>query len=116
MTLVASRLLEERERLGLTQADFARRGGVGRTTQINYEAGQTSPPASYLLQLAAHGLDVVYVLTGSRAATVGALNAEESTLVDNYRSATDAGRAAARSVLDAVEKQPARPAKRAVGE
>ena len=113
---VGERLKQERERLGLTQEQLAQLAGHGKGTQINYEGGKTSPTVDYLLAVAAHGVDTVYVLTGSRSATVGALNAEESLLVDNYRAATDGGRAAARAVLDAVEKQLARPAKRAVGE
>ena len=67
--------------------------------------------------MAAHGLDHLYVLTGQRGLhTVGALTAEESAVLDNYRHATPEGRAAARAVLYAVEKSaPPRPRRKAAG-
>lgn len=85
--------------MGLTQARAADFGGVSRATQINYEGGQTSPPAAYLLQLVPHGLDMLYVLTGQRGVdTVGLLSAEESALVDNYRAASPEHQASLRAV------------------
>lgn len=113
---VGDRLRAERERLGYSQSDFGGLGGQGKTTQINYEKGGTSPTTDYLLALAPHGVDVVYVLTGKRGIdTVGLLNAEEAALVDNYRHATEAGRAAARSVLHAVQKPSPAARRRAAG-
>lgn len=91
--------MEERARLGFNQADFGRLGGVGRTTQVNYESGHTSPTVEYLLALAGHGLDMLYVLTGQRGIdTVGVLSAEEAALVDNYRAAGPAHQASLRAV------------------
>ncbi|KPM95207.1 hypothetical protein AOR11_24555, partial [Vibrio alginolyticus] len=40
------RLKAERERLGLSQTAMAQVGGVGKTTQINYEKDARSPDAS----------------------------------------------------------------------
>lgn len=57
---------EERERLGLTQVDFAALGGAKKHSQINYEADRSSPASEYLSALAKHGVDVLYVLTGTR--------------------------------------------------
>ncbi len=96
---VGGRLALERERLGLNQAECARLGGVSKNTQGNYETGQTSPSADYLLALAGHGLDMLYVLTGQRGLDiVGVLTAEEAALVDNYRSADPVHQASLRAV------------------
>ena len=98
--------MEERARLGFNQADFGRLGGVGRTTQVNYESGHTSPTVEYLLALAGHGLDMLYVLTGQRGLDiVGVLTAEEAALVDNYRAASPAHQASLRAVGTALAEQ-----------
>lgn len=67
MSTLSSRLREERTRLGLSQVEFGRLGGVGKHAQINYEAGRRTPDASYLTAVAEIGVDVLYVLTGVRA-------------------------------------------------
>lgn len=66
MSTVGDRIKEERERLGLSQTDFADLGGVQKRAQINYEKGERSPDAAYLSAVAGHGVDVTYVLTGVR--------------------------------------------------
>jgi len=58
------RLREERERLNLSQADFAEKVGVSRNTQVRYETGKTLPPSSYLETIKTMGVDVDYVLFG----------------------------------------------------
>lgn len=63
---IGDRLKEERSRLGLSQTDLAAVGGVGKTTQINYEKGSGSPDARYLAAAADRGVDVLYVVTGVR--------------------------------------------------
>lgn len=60
------RLREERERLRLTQSAFGAIGGVKKVAQINYEKGTRSPDSRYLSALAAKGVDVEYILTGTR--------------------------------------------------
>lgn len=78
MTTIGDRLKEERVRLGLSQTDLGAIGGVGKTTQINYEKGERSPDAAYLSAAAAHGLDVLYVLTGKKTpGDTGLISAEE---------------------------------------
>lgn len=114
--LIAQRLTDERNRLGMTQREMADFGGKPMRTYQDWEIGKSTPSAEFLTVMACAGLDVAYVLTGVRATSANALTVEETTLVDNYRAATDGGRAAARAVLSAVEKQPSRPAKRAVSE
>lgn len=85
---IGKRLLEERERLGLNQTDFAAIGGVGRKTQFNYESGERAPDGAYLAAIAKAGADALYILTGQRAAGVEpapALSPEEAALLDNFR-------------------------------
>ena len=61
------RLKIERERLGLSQTEFGRMGGVSKITQWNYEAGRHSPTLPYIETLRAGGtVDVVYLVTGTR--------------------------------------------------
>jgi len=59
-----SRLKMERTRLGLTQADFARAGGVSTPSQTGYENGKAAPGIDYLAGIARIGVDVQYVITG----------------------------------------------------
>lgn len=59
------RIRSERERLGLSQAAFADQGGASRSSQLLYEKGKP-PTADYLAAIARAGVDVEYVLTGSR--------------------------------------------------
>lgn len=75
---IGVRLREERQRLGLNQADFAAIGGVRKLAQFNYEADKRQPDKAYLVALAARGVDVHYVLTGERMPDV---------LRDNVRAA-----------------------------
>lgn len=103
------RLAEERKRLGLTPDEVAELGGIGRASHYRYESGAKAPPTEYLLALAGHGLDVVYVLTGQRGVdTVGLLSAEEAALVDNYRAASPEHQASLRAVGDSFAQQDAR--------
>ena len=66
-----SRLREERERLGLSQTQFADVGGVARTTQHIYETDIRSPDVAYLEKLRGIGVDVSYLVIGSRLAAAG---------------------------------------------
>jgi transcriptional regulator with XRE-family HTH domain len=59
------RLREERERLGLSQTAFAAIGLASKGSQILYEKGKPCP-SNYLSAIAAHGADVLYILTGRR--------------------------------------------------
>ncbi|UCV08478.1 helix-turn-helix domain-containing protein [Dechloromonas denitrificans] len=58
------RIREERERLGWSQATFAKDANVHRKTQINYEIGERKPDSEYLQAIARLGVDVGYVLFG----------------------------------------------------
>jgi len=61
------RLKGERERLGISQADFAKACGVGRTAQFNYESGKRSPDGDYLYAAGELGADTGYLLFGVRS-------------------------------------------------
>ncbi len=63
--LLGRRILEERERLGLSQQEAANAAGVRREMWAKYEAG-AEPKAKVLAGMAAAGADVQYILTGKR--------------------------------------------------
>jgi transcriptional regulator with XRE-family HTH domain len=86
LSTIGERLKDERVRLGKSQTDMASVGGVGKTTQINYEKGVRSPDAAYLAAVAAAGVDVLYVLTGQRSSGEETLAPDEAALLDNYRN------------------------------
>lgn len=61
------RLKEERERQCLTQAEFAKACGVGKTAQYMYEKGERLPSVSYLQEARSLGCDVLFMLTGDKS-------------------------------------------------
>lgn len=64
---VASRLREERIRLRLSQAELAKKAGVHRNTQIKYESGDRQPDIQYLDAVKTVGVDIAYVLGGTKS-------------------------------------------------
>jgi transcriptional regulator with XRE-family HTH domain len=114
------RLKKERKRLGMSQEELATTGGVKLNAQSNYENGHRSPDAAYLARVSAVGVDVAYLITGTRTqparsqaavdssgtdaevSVMRAVTLEEAALLDNYEAADERGRAAARSVLNAL--------------
>jgi len=62
------RLIEERNRLGMTQESFGAAGGVLKRAVAHYEKGSRVPDASFLDGIAKAGADVQYVITGQRSA------------------------------------------------
>ena len=63
-----TRLAEERRRLGLKQAEFAKLVDTNVPKQSLYEHDKRELRAPYLARLAEAGVDVLYVLTGRRNA------------------------------------------------
>ncbi|SEA50016.1 helix-turn-helix domain-containing protein [Variovorax sp. YR216] len=107
-TFVGARLKEERERLGLSQADFAAIGDASKRTQIQWEKGAAAPNAEFLALVAQVGVDVLYVVTGQRTpAPSNALTSDEAALVENYKHSDEEGRAAARRVLSSLAQSKA---------
>ena len=97
------RLREIRKGMNLTQADFGALAGVTVTAQLNYEKGTRNPDTAYLERLAAHGVDVVYLLTGERIPRgAAALSEAEAALLARYRS----GSAVLRGYLQDVGQAP----------
>lgn len=85
MDTICDRLKFERLRLGLSQEEMAKIGGVARNAQINYEKGERSPDINYLAGVAAEGVDVNYVITGKRASVAADdLAFDLSELVEAY--------------------------------
>lgn len=64
---LGERLKEERKRLGLSQEEFAKRAGVKRLAQLQYEKEAREPRTSYLAALSEMGVSLSYVLFGKRA-------------------------------------------------
>jgi len=80
------RLCEERNRLGLSQPEFASIVGATKRTLFSWESGKTAPDGFQIAQLAEAGVDVLYVLTGQRTPSVTlSLKPDEAALLDNYR-------------------------------
>jgi transcriptional regulator with XRE-family HTH domain len=84
---IGSRLLEERERIGLSQAQICELTGVSRKTQFSYEKSVRLPDAGYLSIIATNNLDVLYIVTGLRAPRYGTVNEE---LLRNVFTAVEA--------------------------
>lgn len=87
MPTFGSRLREERERLGLSQVKLAEIGGVARTTQHIYETDIRAPDVGYLEKLRWVGVDVSYLVIGSRqvVANADALTVSYAALLNIYR-------------------------------
>lgn len=103
--LVGARLKEERERLGLSQNALAEAAGVSKRSVAAWEGGESTPGADDIAQLMGHGVDVLYVIAGSKTPRAAdALSPEEAALVDNYKHSDEEGRAAARRVLSSLAK------------
>ncbi len=64
---VGARLREQRELLGMSQADFGAMADVTRGSQAEYELGKRPFSASYIIAVQARGVDMNYVLTGKRS-------------------------------------------------
>lgn len=103
MLNIGERLKEERVRLGFNQGDFAAMAGVAKTSQFNYEKGERNPDAAYLAAAAAAGVDVLYVITGTRTPRpVEGLSVAEEKVLDNYRSLPEEDQASVRRLTNAL--------------
>lgn len=96
-----ARLLEERDRLGLTQTDICEWTDINRRTQSAYEKDQRYPDAGYLMTLLEHDFDVAYLLTGKRAPRYGAVDTE---LLCSVFTAIEAGLQSTIRTLDVNNK------------
>ncbi|TXE42462.1 MULTISPECIES: helix-turn-helix domain-containing protein [Serratia] len=100
--LIGGRLREEREKTGLSQDAISTVFGVSTKTWGKYERGVTAPDAATLNLLGTQcGLDVFYVLFGSRSKGLPDINSDEIELVQMYRAAPLVVKAAALAALSA---------------
>lgn len=90
ISLTGQRLKEEREALGLSQAEAAAAASVTREHWGRCERGVAIPGGEMLAGFSIAGGDIVYVLTGVRpnAATSRHLDPKEQVILDAYRSGT----------------------------
>jgi len=103
MTSIGPRIREERERLKLTQRAFGEIGGVEPNAQGKYESGERWPRADYLVAIAGHDVDVLYVLTGERHVNRGGgLADDEVRLLSGFRTLPSKVRAAMVVMVDAM--------------
>lgn len=100
--MIGKRLKEERERLKLSQTEFAALAGAAKRTQIDWEKEVSSPTAGQLATFAQVGADVQYIVTGIRSSV--ALAPEERLLVERYRDSPRPLRDAALRVLLGAEQ------------
>lgn len=106
LSKIASRLHSERQRLGLTQDEFAEAGGIGKRAYCNYENGSRECGCEFLHRLAATGADVQFIVTGvysanlsaviglesddrSEAVVQASLSKRAATLLENYERCTN---------------------------
>lgn len=110
--LFSERLLEERQRLAISQGAFAEAGSVQKRAQIYYEMGERMPDAKYLAGVSSLGVDVLYLLTGQRTVqSAAALAPDEMALLDGYRQASTDGKAFIRQAAGMALPQPKAAAK-----
>jgi len=89
--LFGERIISERKRLGLTQAQAADICGVSRGMWLRYEKDKASMGSEILALFAEAGADVGYILTG-RSAPPRDLTPREAALLDNYRHSPEDAR------------------------
>ena len=94
------RLREERRRIGLNQTEFAELGGVKKGAQLNYESGERSPDANYLLAIAAAGVDINYLITG--VISDNTITEDESELIEGYRALDVRGKAGVLNMISVL--------------
>jgi transcriptional regulator with XRE-family HTH domain len=98
---IGARLRQERERLGFTQAEFAALGNVSTRSQTDWEMGKAVPNAEFLASVAAHGLDVSYVVTGVR--NVAVLPDDDATFLAGFRALDGRGKDVVLAILMAMD-------------
>lgn len=96
LTAIGQRLKEERQRVGLTIDALAKVGEASKRSQIEWEkAGAAAPNAYTLERYAKAGIDILYVVTGQRAAgsgpRVATFDADNFVMVPRYDLAASAG-------------------------
>ncbi|MBF0424790.1 MAG: helix-turn-helix transcriptional regulator, partial [Magnetococcales bacterium] len=98
----------ERERLRLTQQEFADIVGVSRKSIGKYEGGERQPTTEFLTKAAAAGVDISFILAGVRELPLSEANLtpEESVLVGHFRHCDENGQASIKRMAALEAKQP----------
>lgn len=100
---VGERLRQERDQLALNQTDFGLAAGVSRGTQKAYELETSSPDIRYLSTLQGMGVDVHFILTGSKfLMDANSLTAEELKVLGQYRAMSPDSRASVERITEAL--------------
>ncbi len=87
---IGSRLRAERKRLELSQQAMGAVGGIEANAQGLYERGKRFPNAGYLSLIAKAGVDVLYVITGTRKVrTVGTMTDGDTKLLSELDGLPD---------------------------
>lgn len=87
MSFFYERLRDARKKLGLSQEEFGVIAGVKKRAQQNYEKGDRKPDSDYLAEIAKHGVDIGFLVTGIESNPIpSTLPADEQLLVDSYRA------------------------------
>jgi len=94
------RLVQERRRLKIKQADLAKLLDRSKVTQVSYEAGLTCPDAEYLSALDKLGADIYYIITGEQPEAIRGEG--ERQLVSGYRSLGEQGKNLALNILKVI--------------
>lgn len=102
MASFGDRLLSERRRLNLNQTDMGKLGGVTLNTYGSYESGKRVPDAECLASLHVAGVDVYYLLTGSRSNS--ALSQEETQLLEGFNRMDERGKAVVQAVVQTYNR------------
>lgn len=89
---IGLRLRSERQKIGLSQSDFAALVAGSLQTQMRYETGQALPKLDYLFALSKHGVDAGYVVTGVRTEGVLLQTDQEYDLIGHFRNLKDEDR------------------------
>lgn len=102
--MIGLRIKEERVRLNLSQQKLADYIDVSKRTLIDWEKDRTSPTAVQLSALSSIGMDIMYIVTGSRLinkeSPYGTVNnADEAEMLAEYREGDDDARDVARYTL-----------------
>jgi transcriptional regulator with XRE-family HTH domain len=100
-SLFGERLLNERTRLGYTQAQLAEQSGLKREMIGRYERGEVLPGVGVVHTLEAHGFDIAFLLTGRPAS----LAEEEQELITAYRAMDAIAKAGLLGMVRGVQAQ-----------
>ena len=93
----------------LTQAGFAQRLGVSRSSVEGWEAGKRLPDGSSLLRMReAFGADINVILTGQAGGIAPSLRPDEEELLAHYRQANSDGRERIRQISATAANSPKR--------